>query len=154
MKISMIIIFCSLLLIGCHKNDNILGIDDAYDYSIDQSISCFCPGDQEPVRIFVRSDSIVDAIAISTKNHLNICERRSYRTIRGLLAEIERWKSDTSLFQVFIEYDSVYNYPSVVSVYPKPVIINDTIVAIINDAGISYRSWNFIGHNMKFYDDI
>jgi hypothetical protein len=136
-----------MLIDGCYGNEGILDFNNSFDYSIEQSLSCFCPGSHEPARLFIKSDSIVDAVWLSNNIHLSYSERQRFRTIKGLFDYVEHWDSLSSEFQVDVVYDSVYQYPSIVSVYPKPVVINDTVAVVITDADFSYRTWNYIEYN-------
>jgi hypothetical protein len=136
------IVLYSVLISGCTKNDSSVSPGKPFDYSIEQSISCFCPQSGESVRLFVIADTIADAVWLSNNTHISYAERQRFRTIKGLFEEIERWDS-SSTFQVTIAYDSVNHFPSRVSIYSKPIIVNDSIIGIIYDANISYRTWNY-----------
>ena len=110
-----------------------------YDYSIDQSLVCFCPPDGT-VRVFVKSDSISDVISLSDNVHLEKSRWSNYRTIKGLFNEITT--HDTARFFVNVEMDQYRLYPTLVSINPKPVTY-DSVMIIISDAGYSYITSNY-----------
>jgi hypothetical protein len=142
MKILIVLSFVLYTFYGCSKNGASVYDATHYDYSIEQSISCFCPQSGEKVKIYVVSDTIADVIKLSDNSHLSQDSWGRYRTINGLFAEITRW--DTSSFSVAVVKDSKYHYPSVVSVQPKPLKINDTMMSIITDVGILYSTSSYI----------
>jgi hypothetical protein len=132
-----------VLFSGCTKKDNTVNTIQQYSYSIEQSRDCFCPQAGDPVRLFIAADTIADAVWISTNEHLTPAAWQRFRSIKGLVNEVNYWDS-SSAFQVKAVYDSVYHYPSYVSITPKPMIINDTLMSIVDDAAVSYRTWNYI----------
>lgn len=129
-----------IILWGC--NENSINVKESIDYSIDQKLSCFCPNSNVTVRLFVRADTIADAIDLSKKIHLTKNEWNHYKTIKGLFDEISAL--DTSIFSVKVLFDPVFHYPAYISANPKPVYINDTIVQVIMDAGFSYSTSNYV----------
>jgi hypothetical protein len=143
MKTFISIVFPFVLFSGCTITDNSFSANKPIDYTVEQSISCFCPQSGELVKLFVVNDTIADAVWLSNNNHLNIVERCRFRSIKGLFTEIERWDSSAS-FQVSVTYDPMNHYPSRVSIIPRPIIENDSVHGIILDAGISYTTWNYI----------
>ena len=130
----------SIILLGCKENS--ISGNESIDYSIDQKLSCFCPYGDMTVRLFVKADTISDAIDISKGIHLSRSEWNRYKTIKGLFEEIS--SLDTSIFIVKVSYDPVYHYPAYISANPKPVYVNDTIVQVIMDAGFSYSTNNYV----------
>lgn len=129
-----------IFLSGCDENS--LNVSESMDYSIDQKLSCFCPNSNMTVRLYVRADSIADAIDIDKRIHLPKNERERYKSIKGLFDMIS--KLDTSIFKIEVLYDRVYHYPSFISANPKPVYVNDSIIQVIMDAGFSYSTGNYI----------
>ncbi|MFZ0454567.1 MAG: DUF6174 domain-containing protein [Ignavibacteriaceae bacterium] len=125
---------------GC--NENSISENESIDYSIDQKLICFCPHANMMVRLYVRADTIADAIDISKRIRLPKAEWNRYRTIKGLFEEIS--SLDTSIFAVKVSYDPVYHYPAYISANPKPIYINDTTIQVITDAGFSYTTSNYI----------
>jgi hypothetical protein len=142
MKSKNIVLLPLLVFFGCSKNDNSTNANQSFDYSIEQSRSCFCPDAGKEIKLFVAGDTIADAIWLSSNTHATYNEWQRYRTIKGLYNEIERWDS-SSTFQLSVTYDAVYHYPSHVSFTAKPQIVNDTLTVIIKDANISYTTWNY-----------
>jgi hypothetical protein len=132
-----------VILCGCSGDDLLVNNNFKYDYSIEQSRSCFCPNSGEKVKIFVRSDTIADVILLSDNSHLAYSSWQPYRTIKGLLREVALW-ADTVRFAVKVSYDPLFHYPSFISVNPKPFMVNDTIVSVMTDAGFTYETHNFI----------
>ena len=127
-----------LLVSGC---DTAVNESDSYDYSVEQQMGCFCPQGGQWVRLFVRADTIARAISISTGSNLTYEEWRPYRTIRGLFHEISL--RDTSVYEVRVEIDSTYNYPSLVYFNPKPIVHGDTVLTVM-DAQLSYSTRNYV----------
>jgi hypothetical protein len=142
MKTVFYIVLYSVIISGCTKTDTFINASNPFDYSIEQSRSCFCPQSGESVKLFVIADTIADAVWLSNNTHLSYDERQRFRTIKGLFAEIGQWDSSSS-FQVSITIDSIDHFPSRVSIYPKPIIENDTLRGIILDASILDTTWNY-----------
>jgi hypothetical protein len=142
LKSRIYIFLAFFLLTGCTEKGNSVDASRFCDYSIEQSRSCFCPYAGNPVKLYVAADTIADAVWLSNNEHLNSIERQAYRTIEELFMEIEYWDT-SSTFQVSAIFDSVDHYPSYVSISPKPIIANDTIIGVICDADVSYRTWNY-----------
>jgi len=125
------VIFC-----GCSGDDLLVNDNFKYDYSIEQSRSCFCPYSGEKVKIFVKADTIADIIFLSNKSHLAYNWWQSYRTIKGLFREVSLW-DDTVRFAVKVSYDPIFHYPSFISVNPKPFLG-------ITDIGFAYETKNYL----------
>lgn len=140
--IFMIVILTLILFSGCEQTTGPSVGTESIDYSIDQKLSCFCPGRDRTVRLFVSADTIADVVDLSNKIRLPANEWYLYKTIKGLFDEIS--SLDTSVFTVKISYDPVYHYPLFIYANPKPVYVNDTIVQIIMDAGFSYSTSNYL----------
>ena len=82
-----------------------------------------------------------DAINTADETRLPENEWNQYKTIKGLFDEIA--KVDTTYNNLIVTYDSDYNYPRFVSISPKPIKINDTLIVRIMDADISYSTDNY-----------
>ena len=136
-----------IILYGC--NESSISGSESIDYSIDQRLSCFCPNSDMTVRLFVMADTIADAVDLSKKIHLPKNEWNRYKTIKDLFETISAL--DTSIFTVKVSYDPVYHYPSYISVNPKLVYLNDTIVQVIMDAGFSYTTSNYVKYTEKLH---
>ena len=143
MKILILFTTIFIVFTGCEENS--ISENEPVDYSIDQKLSCFCPFSGMTVRLYVKADTIAGAFDISAKTHLPKNEWKRYKTIKDLLEEIS--SLDTSVFIVKVSYDPVYHYPAYISVNPKPVYVNDTIIRVITDAGFSYTTGNYIELN-------
>jgi Family of unknown function (DUF6174) len=139
MKIFIFFALISFVFAGC---ENSVTENEPVDYSIDQRLSCFCPNSDKNVRLYIRADSIADAVDISKKIHLPKDEWGRYKTIKGLFDEISLL--DSSVFTVEVSYDPIYQFPSLINAYPKPIHVNDSIVQIIMDAGFSYSTSNYV----------
>lgn len=124
-------------LSGCQVGVN---EEAAYDYSIEQQRMCFCPQAGGWVRLYIRADSVADAVRISDHYHLNEWERKPYKSIKELFDTVAQL--DTLDYQVIIRVDPVYNFPSYIYVNPNPVINDDTVV-VISDAQWSYATKNY-----------
>ena len=141
MKILFIILQIGLFFISCNEFNNPLSDLNQYDYSIDQVRKCFCPNAERKVKIFVKDDLIEDVINTTDETRLPENEWNQYKTIKGLFEEIA--KVDTTYNNLIVTYDSDYNYPRFVSISPKPIKINDTLIVRIMDADISYSTDNY-----------
>jgi hypothetical protein len=134
MKIPFCWLTLTIALFGC---DNSTGENSSYDYSIEQQLGCFCPQGGIWVKLYVRADTIADAITISDNAHLSYEQRKSYKSIKGLFEELS--KIDTASYVVKITMDSTKNYPAYLYFNPKPVTRGDT-TQIISDAQMSYTT--------------
>lgn len=141
MKSLMFISIAFMVLIGCANNNPVGGLYPEYDYSIEQSWNCFCPNSGMKVKVFVRADTIANVILLSDNSYLPYDEWGRYKTIKGLFSEVA--SIDTLAYNVSVSYDSVFHYPSYIYVNPKPVVVNDTIVCIIQDAWFQIETRNF-----------
>jgi len=133
-------IFFSLLL-GCSDNNPVSSLYHQYDYSIEQTRSCYCPNSGEIVKIFVRADTIAKVTLLSDNSDLPYNKWGRFRTIKGLSDEVARL--DTSTHSISVSYDPVFHYPSMINVSLKPIIVNDSIVAIYMDAWYQLETRNF-----------
>ena len=128
-----------LLLYGC---DMILDENNLYDYSIEQQMGCYCPQGGIWVKLYISSDTVSSALRISDKQELPHNEFSYYKPIKGLFDIIS--ETDTSEYDLIVEFDSLKNYPSFVYINPKPIIVNDSTIVIIEDAQIVYTTRNYI----------
>ena len=128
-----------LLLYGC---DTLLDENNLYDYSIEQQMGCYCPQGGIWVKLYISSDTVSSALRISDKRELPHNEFSYYKPIKGLLDIIS--ETDTSEYDLIVEFDSLKNYPSFVYINPKPIIVNDSTIVIIEDAQIVYTTRNYI----------
>jgi len=117
------------------------GQNGAYDYSIEQRRDCYCLYGDVWVKLFVRADTIADAITIPGNLHLPNEQRRWYKTIKGLSDEMSN--IDTLNYSMHVTMDSSNNYPSYLSFGPKKVRHGDTVIVIL-DAWITYSTRNYI----------
>ncbi|MCL4539461.1 MAG: DUF6174 domain-containing protein [Bacteroidetes bacterium] len=145
MKLVRVAAFLAVMLPGCSK-DAAVNVNPRYDYSIDQARYCFCPNGGKAVRLFVVADTIADAVWLSDGSHVSHGDWGAYRTIKGLYQEMSRW--DTSAVAINVTYDSVYHYPALLSISPKPVVTPDSIVTVISDAEVAYKTYNYIRYGM------
>jgi hypothetical protein len=122
---------------GC---DTSVNQNNSHDYTIEQQLGCFCPQGGVWVKLYVKADTIAEAVTISTNSHLSYEERKSYKTIKGLFEVISQ--IDTATYNVKISIDSVNNYPSYLYFNPKPIVHGDT-VQIIEDAQMTYTTKNY-----------
>jgi len=137
MKASFFILSVMFILYGC----NILQDEyNSYDYSIEQRRDCFCPQAGIWVKLFVKADTVSNAIRISDNYILSYNEFRRYKSIKGLFDEIAL--RDTARYEVKIEMDSKNNYPAYVYFNPKPLVNGDT-VQVIYDAQLSFTTRNY-----------
>ncbi len=138
MKNVLYFLIATTILSGC---DNPIDQSNSYDYSIEQKTGCFCPLGGIWVKLFVRVDTIADAINLSDNSRLAYEERRSYKSIKGLFDVTSR--IDTAKYDVRIIIDSMYNYPSYIFFNPKPIVHGDTVL-ITADAQMSYTTRNYV----------
>lgn len=119
---------------GCSKEENLVVTNPIYDYSIDQMVSCFCP-EIADARIFVVADTIISVISLSDGLSIPYQYWKRYRTIKNLFEFIAT--CDTVLFNIQVEYDSLYGYPSFVAMYPKTS-------SGLRDIYMAFRTRNYI----------
>lgn len=127
-----------IVLAGCETGVN---ENKVYDYSIEQQMNCSCPQAGVWVKLYVKADTVADAIRISDNYQLKKEERTPYKSIKvlfDLIAEL-----DTAACMVTIRIDSVNNYPTYIYSNTKPVVKGDTVM-IITDAQWSYLTRNYI----------
>lgn len=91
-------------------------------------------------KLFVKADTIANAVDISSGSYLTYARWKPYRSIRDLFDEISR--RDTSVYIVRVVLDSTYNYPTFVYFNPKPVVHGDTVITV-TDAQLSYTTRNY-----------
>jgi hypothetical protein len=53
-------------------------------------------------------------------------------------------ETDTNEYDLIVEFDSLKNYPSFVYINPKPIIVTDSTIVIIEDAQIAYTTRNYM----------
>ena len=130
-----------IALIACD-----IGVNESqvYDYSIEQQMNCFCPQTGVWIKLYVKADTVADAIRISDDYHLKNEERKPYKSIKGLFDLIAGL--DTVACMVTVRMDSVNNYPTFIYSSPRPVVIGDTVM-IITDAQWSYITRDYIRLN-------
>jgi len=131
-----------VLLCGCSENDLLVNDNIKYDYSIEQSLFCYCINRGQKVKLFVRADTIADVVLLSDNSHLPYNSWRQYRTIKDLFNEIA--SHDTSRYIVKVSYDSVFHYPSYLYINPRTIVVNDSVIIEIADADVIYETQNFI----------
>lgn len=138
-------LFCCIAILflanGC---DSPVNQNNSNDYSIEQQLGCYCPFGGVWVKLYVKADTIVQAIAIADNCRLSYEEQRGYKTIKELFNVMA--KLDTSIYDVNIKMDSVNNFPSLISFNPKPEVHGDTVL-IITDAQMAYTTKNYIKLN-------
>ena len=135
-----IMFYCLAATIVCCGCDTPVSEKGSYDYSIEQELDCFCPRGGVWVKLYVKADTIADAVRIADNNHLSYEEWRGYKTIKELFLIASR--IDTSVFEMKMRIDSIDHYPSYLYFNPKPIIHGDT-VQIITDVQMSYITNNY-----------
>jgi len=127
-----------LLLFGCHSI-----VDDSvvYDYSIDQSMGCFCTQRGVWVKLYITSDTVSYAERIPDGSQLTYDEFRHYKSIKDLFDFIE--ETDTSIYILNYRFDYGNDYPSYIFTDLKPIVINDTTIVTPADAELSYTTKNY-----------
>jgi hypothetical protein len=135
------ILFCLAATFAWCGCDTPVNENSSYDYSVEQQIGCFCPNAGVWVKLFVKADTIADAVTMPDNIHLSYEERRPFRTIKGLQELIPQ--IDTGKYDVKITMDSAYNYPSYIYFTPKAVRHGDT-VQVVTDAQMVYTTKNFV----------
>ena len=131
---------CFLIVLILSSCDAPVDQNTSFDYSIDQSIGCFCTFSGELVRLFVKADTIADAIILADNSRLAYERWSTYKTIKGLYNDISN--IDTSVFDVVVTIDTVHNFPSLFYFNPKPMIHGDTVIRVY-DAQMSYTTKNY-----------
>ena len=138
MKNLLFVFITTMILSGC---DTPVDKNNSYDYSIEQQTGCFCVMGGIWVKLFVKADTIADAINLSDNSRLAYGQQRQYRTINGLNREL--LSIDTSIYDIKVTMDTVLHYPSFIYFNPKPIIHGDTVL-IVQDAQMSYTTKNYI----------
>jgi hypothetical protein len=118
-------VFLVLLSWECTRYDNAIGINQKFDYSIEQTPYCITPLANDKARIFVIADTICNAISLSTNKQLPYSEWDRFKTIKALYNFLALW--DTSYYNVNVQYDPQYGYPSMISINSKPPLYVETI---------------------------
>ncbi len=140
MKFSIYFFVVFLLLInGC---DTLVDESNSYDYSMEQRMDCFCSQAGIWVKLFIRADTISNAVRISDNKQLTYDEFKYYKSINGLFDLIS--ETDTSTHQLIVTINSEDNYPSFLYIDLKPIVINDSTIVTVADAQISYTTNNYI----------
>jgi hypothetical protein len=140
MKFSIYFFVVFLLLInGC---DTLVDESNSYDYSMEQRMDCFCSRAGIWVKLFIRADTISNAVRISDNKQLTYDEFKYYKSINGLFDLIS--ETDTSTHQLIVTINSEDNYPSFLYIDLKPIVINDSTIVTVADAQISYTTNNYI----------
>lgn len=136
--------YCIAILFWVNGCDSPVNQNNSNDYSIEQQLGCYCPLGGVWVKLYIKADTIAQAIAIADNRRLSYEEQKRYKTIKGLfnvMAEL-----DTSIYNVKILMDSINNYPSLISFNPKPEVHGDTVL-IIMDAQMAYTTKNYVKLN-------
>ena len=128
-----------LLINGC---DTLIDESNSYDYSIEQKMDCFCSQAGIWVKLFIKADTISNAVRISDKKQLTYKEFKYYKSIKGLFDTIS--ETDTNTHQLIVTFDSEDNYPSFLYIDLKPIVINDSTTVTVADAQLSYTTNNYI----------
>lgn len=99
-----------------------------HNYSIDQVRSCYCINGGIPMRLTVRSDTVVSVVRISDGAALTSSESQPYWSIEKLFANAKSLKDS-----MVIRYNDEYGYPEYLDINPAghPV-----------DAGALYQTSN------------
>jgi hypothetical protein len=137
MKNILCFLITTIFLNGC---DTPVNENKSYDYSIEQQTGCFCVLGGVWVKLFVKADTIADAINLSDNSRLAYEQQTQYRTIKGLNNEL--LSIDTSIYDIRVTMDTVLHYPSFIYFNPKPIIHGDTVL-IVADAQMSYSTRNY-----------
>ena len=111
-----------LSLIGCHKKDEVANPtpEIVHEYSIVQSKRTASSYYYYAVdmRVYVKSDAIMDIRLLSDSSQLDRSYWNNYRTIKGLFDELAKW--DTASYIVIDSMNVEDNYPKYISVQTKP----------------------------------
>jgi hypothetical protein len=126
-----------LMILGC---DAVVDDKSSFDYSIEQKLGCFCPLGGVWTKLYVRADTIADAVFLADNSQLTFEERSQYRTINALLRDISQ--IDTTRYSVIVTIDTIHNFPSYFNFNPKPIVNGDT-AGIVVDAQVSYTTRNY-----------
>jgi hypothetical protein len=96
-----------------------------HNYTIEQRVGCFCPY-RGPVRITVRSDTILSVVNLSDSTVLLNSHFRSVDSLFGII----KYGGEDSLV---IKYDKTYGYPEYLDINPQDHPV---------DGGILYETYN------------
>lgn len=142
MKKIWFLFIASFVLVRC---ESLLDDSSFYDYSIEQKIDCFCPYSGNWVKLYIKSDTISNAFRSLDNQPLAYNEFKYYKSVRGLFDLIT--KTDTSYYFLTVIIDSLNNYPLLVYLEPKPIIIGDDTLIVVTDGQLSYTSRDYIKLN-------
>jgi len=137
-RYSVLYLAITIVLVFCDAPGN---AKDQYDYSIEQELGCFCPQGGKWVKLFVAADTIAAAQDLASGSQLSNLEWMPYKTVKGLFEEISN--HDTSIFEIRITMDTIFNYPSYLYFNPKTIVHGDTAISM-EDAQLAYTTRNFI----------
>ena len=115
---------------------------ELYDYSIEQKMLCFCGQANSWIKLFIKADTISTAYRISDNIQLNHNEFRFFKSIKGLFDLLN--STDTSKYYLEFTLDPTNSYPSHIYLSPKPIMLNDSTIIIIQDADLTYLTKNYI----------
>ena len=136
-----IALFFSLpLLVGCEDvthNGPVIPIDPYQcwaslhirDYTVDQKYMCFCQGAGNPVRITVRSDSIVSVVSLIDNMDLPKETWERFATVEQLFAQARNPEYDS----VVVRYDRTFCFPDTLDINPQQHPF---------DGGVLFVTWN------------
>ena len=127
---------------GCNSNVDAPAV---YDYSIEQKMDCFCTNSGAWINIYVSSDTVSYAERIPDGIKLSYDEFKSYKSIKGLFDFIA--ETDTSKYVLTYSFENGNDYPSYIYTNPKPVVVNDSIIGMVDDAELSYSTRNYVKMN-------
>jgi hypothetical protein len=119
MKKALLLSIFILLNSGCKKNDSSVNSSNMFLYSVDQVKYWAGPTSGTQVRVYSTADTIADVRLISDGSQVSPSTWSSYRTIKGLYAEIAKW--DTASFIVIDTSDASGEYLRYLSVHQKAV---------------------------------
>jgi hypothetical protein len=102
--------FAGMALFGCEDNGVDIPSLAPGDYSIDQSLYCFCAFRGWQARVVVKSDTIAEVVCLDGDTLVSPAFWGNFKTIKGLFNEIAG--RDTSVWIVEYAMDSTSTYPA------------------------------------------
>ena len=137
----LICFFAALFFLFNSCDTIIVDESNSYDYSMEQRMDCFCSQTGIWVKLFIKADTVSNAVRVSDNNQLSYDDFKYYKSIKGLFDTIT--ETDTTVYNLVVTYNSEINYPSYIYLNPKP-FVTDSITWIIADAELAYSTKSYV----------
>ena len=125
MRVLLAIICISICFVSCNEENTTQPVADPYDrwksfnihnYTIDQTVHCFCEKSGQTVQLTIISDTIASAIRISDSVNLPYSIYSEYQSIESLFAQIKNSKDSKD--SLVVQYNEKYGFPEILDINP------------------------------------